>query len=214
VKVAAVQSAPVFLNREASIAKLDQLVGEAAKNGAELVVFGETFIAGFPIWGGVLPAVDQHELHQRLFESAITVPGRHAEMLGQIAARNDVVLSVGVNERAAHSLGQVFNSNLIFDRHGQLVNHRRKLVATWYERLTWSHGDAYDLKPVDLDGWGLGALICGENTNTLARYTLLAQGERLHIASLSPLVAVRPTSRSTGIRFGGQHPDSECSPLL
>jgi len=186
VKVAAVQAAPVFLNREASIAKLDQLVGEAAKNGAELVVFGESFIAGFPIWGGVLPAVDQHELHQRLFESAITVPGRHAEMLGQIAARNDVVLSVGVNERAAHSLGQVFNSNLIFDRHGQLVNHRRKLVATWYERLTWSHGDAYDLKPVDLDGWGLGALICGENTNTLARYTLLAQGERLHIASYPP----------------------------
>jgi nitrilase/aliphatic nitrilase len=60
------------------------------------------------------------------------------------------------------------------------------LVATWYERLTWSHGDAYDLRPVELGGWNLGALICGENTNTLARFTLLSQGERLHIATYPP----------------------------
>ena len=186
IKVAAVQAAPVFLDRDATIAKLDRLVGEAAREDAELVVFGESFVAGFPIWNGVLPAVDQHELHQRLFESSITVPGVQTQELGQIAANHGVVLSVGINERASHTLGQVFNSNLIFDRAGCLVNHRRKLVATWYERLTWSHGDAHDLKPVDIGGWGLGALICGENTNTLARYTLLAQGERLHIATYPP----------------------------
>ena len=186
IKVAAVQAAPVFLDRDATIAKLDTLVGEAANEGAELVVFGESFVAGFPIWNGVLPPVDQHELHQKLFESSITVPGVKTQELGQIAANYGVVLSVGINERASHTLGQLFNSNLIFDREGHLVNHRRKLVATWYERLTWSHGDAHDLKPVDIGGWGLGALICGENTNTLARYTLLAQGERLHIATYPP----------------------------
>ncbi|GAA5056447.1 nitrilase/aliphatic nitrilase [Thermocatellispora tengchongensis] len=186
VSVAAVQAAPVFLDRDATLDKLESLVADAAAQGAELVVFGETFVSGFPIWGSVLPPVDQHELHLRLFESSITVPGPHAQRLGDIAARHGVVLSVGVNERAAHSLGQVFNSNLIFDRHGRLVNHRRKLVGTWHERLTWSHGDAHDLEPVDLDGWFLGALICGENTNTLARYTLLAQGERLHIATYPP----------------------------
>lgn len=186
VTVAAVQAAPVFLDREASIEKLDGLVEEAAAAGAELVAFGESFIAGFPIWNGVLPPVAQHEFHQRLVESSISVSGPHADRLGQIAARHGVVLSVGVNERSEHSLGQVFNSNLIFDSAGRLVNHRRKLVATWYERLTWSHGDAHDLKPVDLDGWGLGVLICGENTNTLARYALLAQGERLHVSSYPP----------------------------
>lgn len=186
IKVAAVQAAPVFLDRDASIAKLERLVAEAAGHGAELVVFGETYLAGFPVWNGVLPPVDQHELHQRLFESAITVPGFHADALGRIAAQYGVVLSVGVNERAEHSLGQLFNTNLVFDPRGRLVNHRRKLVATWYERLTWSHGDAHDLKPVELDGWRLGALICGENTNTLARYALLAQGERLHIATYPP----------------------------
>lgn len=186
VRVSAVQAAPVFLNRDATLEKLESLVADAAAQGAELVVFGETFVSGFPIWGSVLPPVDQHELHLRHFESAITVPGPHVTRLGNIAARHGVVLSVGVNERAMHSLGQVFNSNLIFDRQGRLVNHRRKLVGTWHERLTWSHGDAHDLGPVDLDGWFLGALICGENTNTLARYTLLAQGERLHIATYPP----------------------------
>ena len=186
VRVAAVQAAPVFLDRDASIEKLDGLVAEAAAEGAELVAFGESFIAGFPIWNGVLPPVAQHEFHQRLVESSISVPGSHADRLGQIAARHGVALSVGVNERSEHSLGQVFNSNLIFDGAGRLVNHRRKLVATWYERLTWSHGDAHDLKPVDLNGWGLGMLICGENTNTLARYALLAQGERLHVSSYPP----------------------------
>jgi nitrilase len=186
VRVAAVQAAPVFLDREATLEKLESLVADAAAQGAELVVFGETFLSGFPIWGSVLPPVDQHDLHQRLFESSITVPSGHARRLGEIAAKHGVVLSVGVNERASHSLGQVFNSNLIFDRTGQLMNHRRKLVGTWHERLTWSHGDAHHLEPVDLDGWFLGALICGENTNTLARYTLLAQGERLHIATYPP----------------------------
>lgn len=186
VRVAAVQAAPVFLDREATLDKLESLVADAAAHGAELVVFGETFVSGFPIWGSVLPPVDQHDLHLRLFESAMTVPGPEVERLSRIAARHQVVLSVGVNERASHSLGQLFNSNLIFDRTGALVNHRRKLVGTWHERLTWSHGDAKDLEPVDLDGWYLGALICGENTNTLARYTLLAQGERLHIATYPP----------------------------
>lgn len=186
VRVAAVQAAPVFLDREGTLNKLESLVADAAAQGAQLVVFGEAFVSGFPMWGSVLPPVDQHELHQRLFESSITVPGPHARRLGDIAAKHGVVLSVGVNERASHSLGQVFNTNLIFDRTGTLVNHRRKLVGTWHERLTWSHGDAHDLEPVDLDGWFLGALICGENTNTLAKYTLLAQGERLHIATYPP----------------------------
>lgn len=186
VRVAAVQAAPVFLDLESSLEKLDTLVSQAAAERAQLVVFGECFLAGFPVWNGVLPPIDQHELHQRLVESSMTVPGPAVDRLGQIAAKHGVVLSVGINERAEHSLGQLWNSNLIFDAEGRLVNHRRKLVATWYERLTWSHGDAHDLQPVDLAGWNLGALICGENTNTLARYTLLAQGERLHIATYPP----------------------------
>lgn len=186
VRVAAVQAAPVFLDLAASIDKLETLVGQAAAAGAQLVVFGESFLPGFPIWNGVLAPIDQHGFHERLVAGSFAVPGAETERLGAIAARHRVVLSVGINERNPNSLGQLWNANLIFDSTGVLVNHRRKLVATWYERLTWSHGDAHDLRPVELGGWQLGALICGENTNTLARFALLAQGERLHIASYPP----------------------------
>lgn len=186
VRVAAVQAAPVFLDLDATLDKVDALVAEAAGQGAGLVAFGEAFVPGFPIWNGVLAPVDQHPFHERLVRQSVVVPGAETERLGQLAARWGVVLSIGVNERSDASLGQLWNSNLIFDQAGQLVNHRRKLVATWYERLTWSHGDAHDLAPAELDGWRLGALICGENTNTLARFCLLAQGERLHVASYPP----------------------------
>lgn len=186
VAVAAVNAAPVFLDLRASIDKVEDLVATAARDGAQLVVFGEAFLAGFPIWNAVLPPIDQHGWHERLVAESIVVPSPETERLGRIARANKVTLSVGVNERNPDSLGQLWNSNLVFDPNGRLVNHRRKLVATWYERLTWSHGDAHDLRPVELDGWYLGALICGENTNTLARFTLLAQGERLHIATYPP----------------------------
>jgi nitrilase len=186
VAVAAVNAAPIFLDLQASLDKVDDLVGTAARDGAQLVVFGEAFLAGFPVWNAVLPPIDQHEWHERLVAESIVVPSPHTERLGRIARTHGVTLSVGVNERNPDSLGQLWNSNLMFDPSGRLVNHRRKLVATWYERLTWSHGDAHDLRPVELGGWRLGALICGENTNTLARFALLAQGERLHIATYPP----------------------------
>lgn len=185
-RVAAVHAAPVFLDLEGTLAKTDQIVGEAAAQGADLVAFGETFVSGYPIWGGVLAPVDTHDFHERLVRSGLTVPGPDVDRLADVARRHRVVLSIGINEVSEHSPGQVWNSNLIFDRQGNLVNHRRKLVATWYERLTWSHGDGADLRPADLDGLHLGVLICGENTNPLAKYAQIAQGERLHVASFPP----------------------------
>ena len=186
VKVAAVHAAAAFLDAEATVAKVATLTAQAADQGAAVVAFGESFVAGYPIWNGVMPPTDTHDLHEALVCSSVQVPGPICEQLARIARDNHIVLSVGVNEVAAHSSGQVFNSNLIFDSHGNVVNHRRKLVATWYERLTWSHGDGNDLNPVELDGLNLGVLICGENTNPLAKYALTAQGERLHIATYPP----------------------------
>jgi len=184
--VAAVQAAPVWFDIEATLEKVERLTGEAAGRGADLVVFGEAFLSGFPVWAGVVAPVRQHELHTRLVLSSITVPGPHAERLGAIARQHGVSLSIGVNELSSHSSGTLWNTNLIFDARGDLVSHRRKLVATWYERLVWGHGDAHDLHPVALDGVNVGALICGENTNTLAKYSLIAQGEQVHISTYPP----------------------------
>ncbi|MPZ63494.1 MAG: carbon-nitrogen hydrolase family protein [Propionibacteriales bacterium] len=185
-RVAAVQAAPVFLDREATFAKLEQLVAEAAGQGAELVAFGESFLPGFPIWNGVLAPVDQHPFFERLVRAAIAVPGPDCDRLGALARRHRVMLSVGVNERSNAGVGTLWNTNLVFDPDGRLVNHRRKLVPTWYERLTWAAGDGAGLDVVDLRGGQVGVLICGENTNTLARFALLAAGEQVHIATYPP----------------------------
>lgn len=184
--VAAVQAAPVFLDRGATLTKLERLVADAAGQGAELVAFGESFLPGFPIWNGVLRPVDQHPFFERLVRAAIAVPGPECDRLGDVARRHRVMLSVGVNERPETGVGTLWNSNLVFAPDGRLVNHRRKLVPTWYERLTWAAGDGAGLDVVDLRDGKVGILICGENTNTLARFALLAAGEQVHIATYPP----------------------------
>ncbi len=185
-RAAAVQAAPVFLDRDATIDKLDGLVQKAVEAGAELVVFGESFIPAFPVWNLIYPPMDQHPFFRRLFENAVQVPGPHTRRLSEIAKRHRVILSVGITEKGSISMGALWNTNLLFGRDGTLLNRHRKLVPTWAEKLTWANGDAAYLRPEETDIGRVGALICGENTNTLARFTLLAQGEQVHIATYPP----------------------------
>lgn len=185
-RAAAVQAAPVFLDRDATIDKLGTLVEKAAAAGAELIVFGESFIPAFPVWNLIYAPMDQHGFFRRLFDNAVQVPGPHTKRLSEIAKRHRVVLSVGVTEKSAISMGALWNTNLLFDRDGTLLNRHRKLVPTWAEKLTWANGDAAYLRPEETDIGRIGTLICGENTNTLARFALLAQGEQVHIATYPP----------------------------
>ena len=185
-RAAAVQAAPVFLDREATISRLADWVTKARDVGAELVVFGESFIPAFPLWNMLYAPVDQHAFYRRLFENAVEIPGPQVEQLGAIARRHGVVLSVGVTEKGSVSMGAMWNTNLIFGTDGRLLNRHRKLVPTWAEKLTWSNGDASHLRVEPTAVGRLGALICGENTNTLARFALLAQGEQVHIATYPP----------------------------
>lgn len=185
-RAAAVQAASVFLDREATLDKMGDLVAEAAGNGAELVVFPESFVPAFPVWNLVLAPLDQHRWFRALYEQAVPVPGPHVERMGVLAKRHGVHLSVGITERSAVSMGGLYNTNLFFDDNGRLRNIHRKLVPTWAEKLTWASGDARGLAPVATGLGNIGMLICGENTNTLARYALLAQGEQVHLASYPP----------------------------
>lgn len=185
-RVAAVQAAPAFLDRERTVDLVETWTDRAAQQGARVVAFPESFVPAFPVWNLVLAPVDQHGLYEQLYRSAVLVPGRHTAALGDTARRCGVFLSVGVTERSATSVGTMWNSNLLFDPAGRLINHRRKIVPTWAEKLTWAWGDASDLRPVDTELGRIGVLICGENTNTLARYALLAQGEQLHISTFPP----------------------------
>ena len=185
-RAVAVQAAPVFLDRDATIEKTEQLVEEAAARGADLVVFSESFIPAFPVWSLIYPPIDQHDFIRRLFDNAIIVTSPHSDKLAQIARSNEVFLSVGVTEKGNVSMGAMWNTNLLFDRQGKLINRHRKLVPTWAEKLAWANGDASQMSVADTEIGRLGTLVCGENTNTLSRFALLAQGEQVHISTYPP----------------------------
>jgi nitrilase len=185
-RAAAVQAASVFLDRDATIEKTEQLVEQAAARGADLVVFPESFIPTFPVWNLIYAPIDQHDFTRRLFDNAITIPSPQYAKLAQIAQSNNVFLSVGITEKSNISMGAMWNTNLLFDRQGNLLNRHRKLVPTWAEKLSWANGDASQMSVADTEVGRLGVLICGENTNTLARFALLAQGEQIHISTYPP----------------------------
>ncbi|WP_370410359.1 carbon-nitrogen hydrolase family protein [Streptomyces fradiae] len=180
---AAVQASPVYLDAAATVDKAVSLIHEAAGHGARLVVFPEVFVPGYPYWNWTMNPVQGSPWYERLYRSSIDVPGPHVDTLRAAARQAGVVLVIGVNERGAHSLGVLYNTLLIIGSDGELLGVHRKLVPTWAEKLTWTGGEGSSLRVHRTEVGPLGALACGENTNTLARFTLLAQGELVHTAS-------------------------------
>jgi predicted amidohydrolase len=181
-KAAAVQAAPVFLDATATVEKACAIAREAAAAGAELVVFPEVFVAGYPYWNWYMSPLEGSPWFARLQQSSITVPGPEVDRLCKEAAALGITIVIGVNEAVPYSLGTVFNSNLIIGPEGLIARHR-KLVPTFAEKLTWASGDGSSLRVHKTAMGPLGVLACGENTNTLARFTLLAQGELIHVAN-------------------------------
>lgn len=192
-KVAAVQTAPVFLDTATTVDKACALIAEAAGNGAKLVAFPEVFVAGYPYWNWLMTPIEGSAWFDRLCRAAITVPGPETDQLCEAARTHGCVVVIGVNERAAHSVATLYNTNLIIGADGTLIGRHRKLVPTWAEKLTWAGGDGSSLKVYDTAVGPLGTLACGENTNTLARFALLSAGELVHVANYIAL-PVAPAS--------------------
>ncbi|MFD5434513.1 carbon-nitrogen hydrolase family protein [Kitasatospora sp. NPDC127067] len=179
---AAVQAAPVYLDPAATVDKAVALIHEAAGRGAELVVFPEVFVPGYPYWNWTMNPVQGSPWFERLYRAAVDVPGPYVDTLRAAARQAGVVLVIGINERGGPGLGLLYNTLLIIDADGELLSVHRKLMPTWAERLTWGQGDGSTLTVHPTAVGPLGALACGENTNPLARFTLLAQGELVHAA--------------------------------
>jgi nitrilase len=177
---AAVQAAPVYLDADATVEKAVALIEQAAAAGAKLVAFPEVFVPGYPYWNWIMSPIEGSAWFERLVLASVDIPGRHVAALQAAARASGVHVVIGVNERSAHSAGSLYNSVLTIDDGGRLIGVHRKLVPTWAEKLTWAHGDGSSLR---VHNTSLGALACGENTNPLARYALLAQGELIHVAS-------------------------------
>ena len=197
VKVAACHSSAVFLDATKTTAKAIRLIEEAASKGANLIAFPESYIPGFPVWcGTTAPADTPSELFSRFASQSIYADGTEIASLREAAAKHQVVLSVGFSERGHQSLGCLWNSSILIGEDGAVLAHHRKLCPTYWEKLVWSPGDGYGLRVCDTARAGkVGALICGENTNPLARYSLMAQGEQIHIACFPP---AWPTKRKGG----------------
>ncbi len=191
-KVAAVQAAPVFLDTHATIDKACALIREAAGQGASLVVFPEVFVPAYPYWSWVGTPVAASPWFQKLCEAAVEVPGPQVARLAQAARDCGVHVAIGINERTARSVSLLYNTMLLIGPDGTLLNRHRKLVPTWAEKLTWANGDGAGLRVQQTAVGPVGMLACGENTNTLARFSLLAQGELVHLASYISLPVAPP----------------------
>ena len=180
VRVAAVQAASVFLNKDATVDKACALIREAGRNGARLVALPETFIPGYPYWISIMDVSKGGAFNVRLFENSVPVPGPETAALGAAAREVGAYVVIGVNERGGRAL---YNTLLFFGPDGRLLGKRRKLKGTFVEKAIWADGDASTHEVYDTAIGKLSGLICGEHTMALPGYSLAQQGEEIHIAA-------------------------------
>ena len=186
-KLAIVQKAPVFLDKQKTIELAVATIEEAAANGAELVVFTEAFIPGYPTWIWRLrPGSDwnlSEELHQRLLNNAVVIESEDLDPLYNAAKKHNVTIICGIEERDSKlSQSTIYNTVIVIGSEGTLLNKHRKLMPTNPERMVWGFGDASGLKVVDTPSGRVGTLLCWENYMPLARYALYSQGVEIYIA--------------------------------
>ncbi len=182
-KVAAVSASPVYMRLDETVEKATTIIADAAQREVQLVAFPEVFLPGFPYWIFLDSPMKHSRYYRLLYKNSVEVPGSHMRYLQDIAKRYHIAVSIGLNEANGQQYGTIWNTNVLIDENGNIVSRHRKLVPTFAEKLVWAYGDGNGLGVYRLNGMQVGALICGENTNTLARFALLAQGEQVHVAS-------------------------------
>lgn len=187
VRAACVQASPIFLDLEATVEKGVRLIEEAAGRGAQVVVFPETWIPGYPVWTTRIPPWREHPLGQRLFarlfRNSVAVPSPAVDTLCRAARRAGVYVVMGVNEREREfGRGTLYNTILFIGRDGHLLGKHRKLMPTFHERTVWGLGDGSGLRVYDTEVGRIGGLICWEHWMPLTGYALWAQGEQVHAA--------------------------------
>jgi aliphatic nitrilase len=179
IRAAAVQLSPVLYSCEGTTAKVCDAIAEAARKGAELVVFPETVLPYYPYFSFIKAPAAMGADHLKLIEQSVTVPGPVTDALGAAAKRAGAVVAIGINER---DHGTLYNTQLLFDADGRLLQARRKLTPTFHERMIWGQGDGSGLRALDTAVGRVGQLACWEHYNPLARYALMAEHEQIHVA--------------------------------
>jgi nitrilase len=185
VKVAAVQAASVFLDREGSTEKACRLIREAGKNGARVIGFPEGFIPAHPVWYHHHPATGAvaNELAVLLFKNSVEIPGPETDAMCAAARDANAYVVMGVCEKLPQTIGTMFNTQVYFGPEGRLIGKHQKLVPTVGERLVHMGGFGDTFGAFQTEFGPMSGLICGENSNPLAVFALTAEGTRIHVMS-------------------------------
>lgn len=187
-KVALAQIAPIWLNKSATIKKIETSIEDAGKENAELIVFGEALLPGYPFWlaltdGAAWDATVNKELHAHYVRNSIQIEAGELNSICQLAKEHKTAIYLGIIERAKDRGGHSLYCSLVYiDALGKIKSIHRKLQPTYDERLTWSPGDGNGLQVHSLKQFTVGGLNCWENWMPLPRTALYGQGENLHIA--------------------------------
>ena len=188
VGVAVVQASGVPFDMDAAVGKVCTLTAEAAREGAQLILFPEAYVGGYP-WGLAFGtsvggrSSAGRRTWERYLNGAVEVPGPATERIGEAAAAHGVYLAVGVVERDVdYSRGTLFCTLLYFGPDGSLLGKHRKLKPTAAERFIWGEGDGSTLTVVDTPLGRVGGLICWENYMPLARTAMYAKGVEIYLA--------------------------------
>lgn len=186
-RLALPQLSPEWLSREAGLAKVIKTI-ESAKGKADLIVFSEGFVPGYPFWldgtgGARFNDAKQKELFAHYSDQAITIEAGHLDGVCAALKAANMACYLGIIERAGDRSGHSLYCSFVYiDQGGSVRSVHRKLQPTYEERLVWAPGDGAGLVTHKLGGFTVGGLNCWENWMPLSRAALYAQGEDLHVA--------------------------------
>lgn len=185
-KAAVVQASPILFDLEATMTKVESLIGKCKKEGASLALFPEAFVSVYPrglSFGTVVGSRSDEgrKLWQKLWDSSIQEGDEHCQRLGGMAKSANLFLAIGVNEKDVIS-GTLYCSIFYFSSEGQLVGKHRKIKPTGQERLIWGEDDGSTLSTFDTGLGRIGGLICWENYMPLARMSMYQKGVQIYLA--------------------------------
>jgi len=191
---AAVQTAPVFLNKDETIGKLCSLIEEAGSNGANLIVFPEAAIPAYPYWPKDLGSPEGRKMvldaYEELYDNSVDIPGEDTEKLSQAAAKAGTYVVIGVNERGG---GTLYNTILYINHDGRILGKHRKLLSIDSEKCIWGMGGAEDVAVFNTELGNIGGFFCYEHHITLAKYAMYQMGEQIHAGLWAGHGFVKPT---------------------
>ena len=181
VKAAAVQMSPVLYSRDGTVEKAVRKIHELGEQGVQFATFPETVVPYYPYFAFIQAPyqIVAGREHLKLLEQAVTIPSETTDAIGEACKQSGVVVSIGINERDG---GTIYNTQLLFDADGTLIQKRRKISPTYHERMIWGQGDGSGLRAVNSKAGRIGQLACWEHYNPLARYAMMADGEQIHSA--------------------------------